>query len=355
MTSLLPDGYDAFFQGLKERIRSAQVKAALAINHEIILLYWQIGKEILTRQMQEGWGAKVIERLSQDLKREFPAMKGFSRTNLLYMRAFAEAYPEVEFVQRTVGQIPWRHNQALLDKVKGLDERLWYAQQSLENGWSRDILVMQIETGLFQRQGNAITNFDRILPSSQSDLAKQLIKDPYHFDFLSLNRDVQERELEQALVGRIRDFLLELGVGFAFVGNQYRIEVEGDEYFLDLLFYHLKLKCYVVIDLKVTEFKPEYSGKMNFYVSAVNKLLRDEIDRPTIGIILCRSRKKTVVEFALDSLQNPIGVSTYKLNNELPAALQDSLPSAEQLRLEMEAVVAELEESGDRPMPETEL
>lgn len=344
--SLFPpdDNYIAFFRSLKERIRQAQIRAALAVNSELILLYWQIGQEILKRQKQEGWGAKVIERLAKDLKQEFPDVKGFSRTNLLYMRAFAEAYSDVEFVLRCAGQIPWRHNQVILDKLKTLEQRLWYAQQSFENGWSRDVLVMQIETDLYKRQGGAITNFERTLPELNSDLAQQLVKDPYNFDFLNISKNAKERELEKALVERIREFLLEMGVGFAFVGSQYRLDVEGDEYFIDLLFYHLKLYCYVVIDLKVTEFKPEYSGKMNFYISAVNHTLRTEKDNPTIGIILCKSKKKTVVEFALDTVHNPIGVSTYNLRDDLPPALQGCLPTIEQLEMEVEAIVSELEE-----------
>jgi predicted nuclease of restriction endonuclease-like (RecB) superfamily len=344
--SLFPpnDNYTTFLRSLKERIRQAQIKAALAVNNELILLYWQIGREILNRQHQEGWGAKVIERLAKDLKAEFPEMTGFSRTNLMYMRAFAEAYPDVEFVLRYAGQIPWRHNQTLLDKLKSQEQRLWYAQKSFENGWSRDVLVMQIQTNLFSRQGGAITNFERTLPDLDSDLTSQLIKDPYNFDFLTLGEHVRERDLERALVERIRDFLLELGIGFAFVGSQYRLEVEGDEYFIDLLFYHLKLHCYIVIDLKVTEFKPEYSGKMNFYISAVNHLLRTEVENPTIGIILCRSKKKTTVEFALDTVQNPIGVSTYQLRDDLPSTLQECLPTVEQLEMELDAAVSELEQ-----------
>ncbi len=348
--SLLPsdDHYATFLKSLKERIRQAQIKAALAVNNELILLYWQIGREILSRQHQEGWGAKVIERLAKDLKAEFPEMKGFSRTNLMYMRAFADAYPDVEFVLRYAGQIPWRHNQTLLDKLKSQEQRLWYAQKSFENGWSRDVLVMQIQTDLFIRQGGAITNFERTLPDLDSDLTRQLIKDPYNFDFLTLGENVKERDLEQALVARIRDFLLELGMGFAFVGSQYRLEVEGDEYFIDLLFYHLKLHCYIVIDLKVTEFKPEYSGKMNFYISAVNHLLRTAVENPTIGIILCRSKKKTTVEFALDTVQNPIGVSTYTLRHDLPVTLKECLPTVEQLETELNAVIADLEQAAEQ-------
>jgi predicted nuclease of restriction endonuclease-like (RecB) superfamily len=345
--SLFPvdENYASFLRSLKEQIRQAQIRTALSVNHEVILLYWKIGQDILTRQQQEGWGAKVIDRLAQDLKREFPDMSGFSSRNLKYMRSFAEAYPDEQIVLRVIAQIPWGHNQTLLNKLKSLDQRLWYAQKTLENGWSRDVLAIQIDTKLFDRQGSAVTNFDRTLPALDSDLAQQLIKDPYNFDFLTLSENVKEVELERALVERIRDFLLELGIGFAFVGSQYRLEVEGDEYVLDLLFYHLKLHCYIVIDLKVTEFKPEHSGKMNFYISAVNNLLCTEVEGPTIGIILCRSKKKTTVEFALDTLQNPIGVATYKLRDELPLPLQECLPTIEQLEVELESAISELEET----------
>ena len=337
--SLFPaDNYEVFFKDLKTRIRQAQIKAALAVNQELIILYWQIGREILARQQQEGWGAKVIDRLAKDLKREFPDMKGFSPRNLKYMRAFAEAYPDQAIVQEVLAQIPWYHNQALLDKLKAPDERLWYAQGTLENGWSRNILVMQIESNLFKRQGGAVTNFERTLPPAQSDLAQQLIKDPYNFDFLNLTSATQERELEKALVERIRDFLLELGVGFAFVGSQYRLEVSGNEYFMDMLFYHLKLRCYVVIDLKVTEFRPEYTGKMNFYVSAVDDLLRHPDDQPTIGIVLCKSKNKTVAEYALRNVNTPIAVTTHSLPDQLRA----NLPTIEQLETELDAVVNEL-------------
>jgi len=236
--SLFPidENYTAFLRSLKERIRQAQIKAALAVNSELILLYWQIGREILNRQQQEGWGTKVIDRLAQDLKREFPDMSGFSPRNLKYMRAIAEAYSDEQIVLRLIAQIPWGHNQTLLNKLKSYEQRVWYAQKTLENGWSRDVLTLQIESNLFIRQGGAITNFERTLPELDSDLAHQLIKDPYNFDFLTISENVKERDLERALVERIRDFLLELGIGFAFVGSQYRLEVEGDEYFIDLLF-----------------------------------------------------------------------------------------------------------------------
>lgn len=339
----LPDDYDAFLNDLKERIRTAQIRAALAVNKELILLYWQIGQDILARQRQQGWGAKVIQKLAKDLKKTFPDLKGFSRTNLLYMRAFAEAYPDEEFVQQLAGQIPWFHNCVLLDKVKDDIERQWYIQKTIENGWSRNVLVMQIETNLYQRQGSAITNFKQTLPQTESDLAHQILKSPYNLEFLNLHEEARERELEQALVRHMRDFLLELGVGFSFVGNQYRLEVEGDEFWLDLLFYHLKLRCFVVIELKVTEFKPEYSGQINFYVNVVDDLLRHPDDQPTIGIVLCRSKKKTVVEYALKGMNQPIGVSTYHLGDKLPEQLQESLPTVEQLEMELNTAVAEIE------------
>lgn len=340
-TSLLPDNYDDFLRSLKDRIRTAQVRATLAVNQELITLYWQIGRSILERQQQQRWGAKVIEQLAKDLRREFPDLKGFSRSNLMYMRAFAEAYPEEEIVQRSVGQLPWRHNIALLEKLKSEEKRLWYAGQALENGWSRDVLVLQIETNLYQRLGGATTNFQQVLPKPQSDLAQSLLKDPYHLDFLALSKDAQERELEKGLVGHIRDFLLELGLGFAFLGNQYPLEVDGKEYRLDLLFYHVKLHCYVIIDLKMGEFQPEHSGKMNFYIAAVDNLLRSSSDNRTIGMILCKSKSKTTVEYALQDMGKPIGVSTFTLRESLPELLRDSLPSVEQLEMELQAIAAE--------------
>lgn len=270
-------------------------------------------------------------------------MKGFSPRNLKYMRAFAESYPDEPIVQAVLAQITWYHNVALIEKLKSTEERLWYARKTFEHGWSRNILVLQIETGLHRRQGEAITNFARTLPSPQSDLAQQLIKDPYNFDFLTLSETAQERELEKALVTHIRDFLLELGVGFAFVGSQYRLDVGGEEFFVDLLFYHLKLRCYIVIDLKMKEFRPEYSGKMNFYVSAVDDLLRHSDDQPTIGIILCRSKNKTIVEYALQGVQKPIGVSTHQLGGGLPHPFQDSLPTIEQLEVEFNTAIAQVE------------
>ena len=337
--SLTPPGdYEQFLTETKERIRRAQVRAALAVNGEVILLYWDLGRNILDRQATEGWGSKVIDRLSKDLKRDFPDIKGFSSRNLKYMRKFSQAYPDREIVQRVAALIPWRHNQILLDKVKDYDQRLWYAQKSLANNWSRDILAIQIESNLYQRQGGAVSNIEQTLPLSQSDLARQLIKDPYNFDFLSLGEDAQERDLEKALVDHIREFLLELGVGFAFMGSQYHIEVDGDDYYIDLLFYHVQLRCYVVIDLKVTEFKPEYFGKMNFYVSAVDDMLRHADDNPTIGLVLCRSSKKTTAEYAIRNVSTPIAVATHRL----PEKLRQSLPTIEQLEMEIDTVIQEI-------------
>lgn len=338
------DGYDSFLQDLKQRIRTAQVRAALAVNRELVLLYWQIGKEILARQQQQGWGAKVVDRLAKDLQKEFSDMKGFSSRNLKYMRAFAEAYPDEQIVQGVLAQITWYHNIAILEKLKSLEERLWYAQKTVEQGWSRNVLVLQIESELFQRQGNAVTNFEQTLPPSQSDLVRQIVKDPYCFSFLTIEEEQSERELEKSLIDHIRDFLMELGVGFAFLGSQYPIEVSGKEYRLDLLFYHVKLHCYVVIELKTGEFEPEFSGKMNFYVSAVDNLLKSDRDEATIGIILCKSKDKTTVEFALQGMQKPIGVATFQLKRDLPDSLKESLPTAEQLEVQLNMAIQEVQE-----------
>jgi predicted nuclease of restriction endonuclease-like (RecB) superfamily len=342
-SSLIPsDAYNDFLSELKARIQSAQIKAALAVNKELIFLYWQLGSDILERERTEGWGSKVIGRLSKDLKRAFPDSRGFSPRNLQYMRALAEAYPDEQIVLRVIAQIPWGHNQSLLNKLNTQEERLWYAQKSVEHGWSRNILEIQIETNLLGRQGEATINFKRTLPPQESDLSHQLLKDPYNFSFLKLEKAAQERDLERALVEHIREFLLELGVGFAFVGSQYRLEINGREFFIDLLFYHLKLQRYVVIDLKTTDFKPEFAGKMNFYVNAVNDMLCEEWDKPSIGIILCKSKDKTIVEFALNSLRNPIGISTYKLRDDIPVELRDSLPTAAQLEVELDFAVKEI-------------
>lgn len=334
-SSIIPEGYEEFLRGLKQRIHQAQLQAVLAVNRELVLLYWSIGREILARQNQEGWGAKVIERLAIDLRSEFPEIKGFSRTNLLYMRAFADAWPDEPIVQQVVGQIPWGHNVRILDMVKTPPEREWYVRQTIENGWSRNVLVHQIESGLYKRQGRAVSNFERTLPALQSELAQQLVKDPYNFDFLSLGPEAKERDLERGLIGHIRDFLLELGIGFSFVGQQYPLEVGEQAFRLDLLFYHLRLRCFVVIDLKLSDFIPEFAGKMNFYLSAVDDQLRHADDQPSIGIILCKSRNKVLVEYALRDTSKPIGVAEYRLTEALPDHLKATLPTVEELEAEL--------------------
>ncbi len=330
--------YASLLATIKERIQRVQVRAALAVNRELVLLYWGIGKEILARQKAEGWGTKVIERLAKDLRSEFPHMKGFSRTNLLYMRAFSEAWPEEAIVQRVAGQLPWFHNCTLLDKSKDRKERLWYAQAAIENGWSRNVLVMQMEGGLYRRQGKALTNFKSTLPSPQSDLAQQVLKDPYNFDFLTLSKDAQERDIETGLVSHIQKFLLELGLGFAFVGRQFPLEVAGKEYRIDLLFYHLKLRCFVVFDLKGGAFKPEYTGKMNFYLSAVDDLLRHPDDKPSIGLILCKEKDGIVAEYALRDMTKPLGVAEFTHLEKLPAEFQGTLPTIEEIEAELGAI-----------------
>ncbi len=327
--------YAQLLAAIKARIQSAHVRAAVAVNQELVLLYWGIGKEILARQLAEGWGTKVIERLAKDLCSEFPQMKGLSRTNLLYMRAFSEAWPEEAIIQQVVGQIPWGHNVRLLDLVKDRDERLWYARAAIEHGWSRNALVIQIEAGLYRRQGKVITNFTKALPVPQSDLAQQLLKDPYNFDFLTLSKDADEREVETGLVAHIQKFLLELGTGFAFVGRQYPLEVAGEDYRLDLLFYHLTLRCFVIIDLKTGPFKPEYTGKMNFYLAAVDDTLKHPSDNPSIGLILCKSKKELVVEYALRNTATPMGIAEFRHLEKLPAELKGSLPSIEEIEAEL--------------------
>ncbi|MHB8482018.1 MAG: PDDEXK nuclease domain-containing protein [Nitrospiria bacterium] len=327
----VPAGYVELLEDLKERVRSARIRAGLAVNCELVLLYWEVGRRIIEQQKSLGWGTKVVERLARDLQNAFPDMKGFSRANLLYMRAFAEAYPDGSIVQQVAGQIPWFHNCVLLDKIKNLEERKWYMHQTVQHGWSRNVLVHQIESGLYKRQGKAITNFNRTLPAPQSELAHQVLKDPYIFDFLTIGEKAKEREVEKALLDQIRSFLLELGVGFSFVGSQYHLEIGGEDFYIDLLFYHLRLRCYVVIELKIGEFQPEYAGKMNFYLSAVDDLLRHKDDHPSIGIILCKAKNKMIVEYALRDTRKPIGVSAYKLTETLPKNLKGELPSIEDL------------------------
>ncbi|MEM0978795.1 MAG: PDDEXK nuclease domain-containing protein [Cyanobacteria bacterium P01_H01_bin.58] len=333
--SFIPNdaSYTALLKDLKTRIRSAQVKAALSVNQELILLYWHIGREILTQQQEKGWGAKIITQLSQDLKREFPNMKGFSARSLKYMRAIAEAYPDEAIVRQLVAQIPWGHNQKLLNKLDNQEQRLWYAQKAIEHGWSRDVLEAQIDSGLYQRKRGAITNFERTLPKPQSDLAHDIIKDPYHLDFLLVDENIRHQDLKRSLVTHMRDFLLELGVGFSFVRQNYHLEIDGTDFYLDMLFYHLKLRCFVVIQLEMGEFKPEHSGLMNFYLSGIDAQERAEQDQPTIGIILCKTKGKTIAEYSLRHLRNPIAIAEHRLPKVLPSTeqLQSELDNAAQI------------------------
>lgn len=331
----LPADYAALLDSLHTRIRSAQVRAALSVNRELVLLYWQIGREILAQQAAHGWGAKVIDQLSTDLRRAFPEMKGFSSRNLKYMRAFAAAWPEEPFVQEVLAQITWYHNITLVEKVTNPADRAWYAYKTIENGWSRNILLHQIENRLHLRLGEAQTNFSHTLPAPQSELAQQILKDPYTFDFLQLGQDAQERDLEKALVEHLRAFLLELGMGFAFVGSQYHLEIGEQDFYLDLLFYHFRLRCFVAFELKMGDFRPEYAGKMNFYLSALDDALRGPQDQPSIGVILCRAKNKIIVEYALRDLSKPIGVSAYQLTQSLPDNLKGSLPTIEDLESEL--------------------
>jgi predicted nuclease of restriction endonuclease-like (RecB) superfamily len=338
------DSYGQFLADLKGRIQTAQLRASLAVNRELVLLYWQIGRDILDRQERESWGAKVIDRLATDLKRAFPEMKGFSPRNLKYMRAFAEAWREEAIVQAVLAQITWYHNLAILEKLTLPEDRIWYAKATVEHGWSRNVLVHQIEANRLHRQGKAVANFERTLPAPQSDLARDLTKDPYDFDFLTLGDDARERDLERGLLDHLRQFLLELGVGFAFIGSQYRLSVGNQDFFIDLLFYHLKLRAYVVIDLKMKAFEPEFAGKMNFYLSAVNDLLRHPDDQPSIGIILCKTKERIVAEYALRDINQPIGISEYRLAESLPEKLQGSLPTIEELEIELGGEVENAEE-----------
>jgi predicted nuclease of restriction endonuclease-like (RecB) superfamily len=343
----LPSGYQALLEELKNRIHSAQLRAAFAVNRELLLLYWSIGRDILGRQQTEGWGTKVIDRLAKDLQTEFPGVEGFSPRSLKYMRAFAEAWPEEPIVQQLAAQLPWGHHMVLLDRVKDRLSREWYLRAALEHGWSRAILVHQIEGRLQERQGKALTNFSGTMPPGDSDLAEQILKDPYNFDFLTLGPSAKERELERGLLTHLRDLLLELGRGFAFVGSQVPLTVDEETFYLDLLFYHVRLHSYFVIELKVGPFKPEYAGKLNFYLSAVDGMLRTERDDPTIGLLLCESRKGSVVEYAFKDIQKPIGVSTYRVTRELPASLQAEVPSIEDLQGVVEKLRAELAEVRD--------
>ena len=318
-------------KNIKHEITAAQYRAAVHVNADLLLLYHSIGCII---NDHKSWGNKFIDNLATDIKMSFPESKGYSVRNLKYMAKFAEAYPDREFVQQVVAQIPWGHNIILMDKVSNPDERVWYIQKAIENSWSRNVLVHQIESGLYKRQVSAekVSNFEHRLPSPQSELAVQTMKDPYVFDFIPFREDMLERDIEQALVRDITKLLLELGTGFAFVGNQYHLNVGGDDFYIDLLFYNLNLRCYVVIELKTGDFKPEYAGQLNFYLSAVDGILKKEHDNPSIGLLLCKSKNNLVAEYSLKDISKPIGVSEYKVTSNLPDDLEDQLPSIEDIQ-----------------------
>ncbi len=333
----MPEGYAELFAGIKERIARDRIKAVLAANSAMILLYWDIGQSILERQEQEGWGTKVIDRLSHDLKTAFPEMTGFSPRNLKYMRTFAEAWPDRKIVQRTVAQIPWGSNITLLDKLSDPKIRLWYAKRVLETGMGKSMLAIQIEMGLHKRQGRAITNFKAALPPTDSDLTAQVFKDPYIFDFLGTADPRREAELEQKLIDHIQLFLLELGQGFAFVGRQVHLEVGDSDFFIDLLFYHLRLRCYVVIELKAGTFEPGHVSQLNMYLNAVDDLLRHPDDKLSIGLLLVKDKNQTVVEYSLAGYTKPIGVAQWErdITRSLPEDLKPSLPTVEEIEAEL--------------------
>ena len=332
MSVLMNSGeYLAIVEQVKREIKTAQYQASVHVNTELILLYHSIGTVI---NEHKAWGNKFIENLAADIRREFPASKGYSVRNLKYMAKFAQTYPDREFVQQVVAQIPWGHNLVLLDKISEPEERRWYLATCQKNGWSRSVLIHQIESGLYQRQvlADKVSNFERRLPSPQSELAVQTMKDPYIFDFIPFQEDMVERDIEQALVRDVTKLLLELGTGFAFLGNQYHLNVGGDDFYIDLLFYNLNLRCYVVIELKTGEFKPEYAGQLNFYLSAVDGILKQEQDNPSIGLLLCKSKNDLVAEYSLKDMSKPIGVSAYQVTSNLPEELGKQLPSIEDIQ-----------------------
>ena len=330
----LPEDYANWLMDLKERILFSQQRAVLSVNRELILLYWQIGHDILIRQQTQGWGSKVIDRLAKDLMGEFPHMKGFSRRNLLYMRRFAEEWPDREFVQQAVAQIPWGQNLLLLTKLKTRQEREWYADKAIEHGWSRNVMWHHISTHLHLRSGNAVTNFKERLSPPDSELAQQTLKDPYLFDFLGVSNEALERDIEDAMTRHVTKLLMELGEGFAFVGRQVHLEVGDEDFYIDLLFYNYRLHRFLVVELKAGAFKPEHAGQLNFYVTLVDEQIKSEEDKPTIGLLLCKQQHRIVAEYALRGMTQPIGIAEYQL--ELPEDLSRYLPTIEQIEKELQ-------------------
>jgi predicted nuclease of restriction endonuclease-like (RecB) superfamily len=338
-----PEGYVEWIREVKSRVHEARQRAARAVNNELVGLYWRIGRDIHARQQTEGWGAKIVDRIAADLKTEFPDTEGFSPRNLKYMRAFAVAWPDEDFVQGVLAQLPWYTHLALLDKLETLEERRWYAHKAIEHGWSRNVLVLQIDAQAMKRTGAALTNFAARLPKPHSDLARESLKDPYRLDFLGLGEDAQERVVEATLVQHITKFLLELGAGFAFVGRQRVLDVSGDEFFIDLLFYHLRLRRYVVVELKAGKFKPDHLGQLGFYCTAIDAQVRAPDDEPTIGLLLCKTKNELVAEYALRTTAVPLGIADYQLVEALPKELDANLPSIARIE----------EELGKEPAPKT--
>jgi len=331
--------YKSWLKDLKQKVLHTQIKAAIKVNATLLQFYWELGEDIVSKQAQASWGDGFLKQLNHDLIAEFPDMKGFSFSNLKYIRQWVVFYSRENTISQQLvdqlTQIPWGHNLKIISHCQRIEEALYYVQNTLENGWSRSVLTHQMESGLWQREGKAITNFTKTLPAPQSDLAQQTLKDPYIFDFLTLSKQHSERELEQGLIEHITHFLLELGAGFAYLGKQYPVQVGEREFFIDLLFYHTQLHCYVVIELKIGDFEPEHAGKLNFYIKAIDEQLRKEADNPTIGIILCKNKDKLVAEYALSDIQKPIGVSEYQLTQSLPQNLQSKLPSIQDIENEL--------------------
>ncbi|QXW65690.1 DUF1016 family protein [Streptobacillus moniliformis] len=338
------DEYKKLIIELKDKVRSSQLKAAVKVNYELLDLYWNLGKEIVERENKYSWGDRFLLLLSKDLQNEFPEIKGFSKENLKHIRYWYQFYSngliglqpvtQLKKIEQMIKSIPWGHNQRIMYKCKTVEEALFYVGRTLENGWSRTVLEHQIESNLYKRLGSAITNFETILPALQSDLAKQTIKDPYNFDFLTLTEDYNEKELEKELVSRITDFLLELGAGFSYVGKQVHIKVGESDFYIDLLFYHIKLHCYVVVELKTEKFKPEFVGQLNFYVTAVNRDLKGKEDNQTIGILICKDKDNVVAEYALADTSQPIGISKYEISELLEKEFKSSLPSIDEIEKE---------------------
>lgn len=341
--------YLQWLKELKQQIAEARIKAAISLNSALIGLYWRIGENIILKEKQAEWGSAFIDRISRDLTDAFPDMRGFSRRNLYAVRQWYLFYSrQFQIVPQSVAQIPWGHNRLIISKVKDIDEALWYAGVSIENGWSRDVLELKIEKNEYKRQGKSVSNFSAVLPASHAALAQETLKDPYNFDFLGLEDDAQEREIEHALIRKITDFMLELGKGFAFVGRQYKLLVNDNEYFLDMLFYHIHLRCFVVVELKAGKFKPEYAGKLNFYLSAIDSLIKKPDDNPSIGLLLCKTKNALDVEYSLRDINKPIGVSEYLLSQALPERLNTSLPTVEELENELASRLLDVKNNGSK-------